>query len=154
MLIAHRLEEVTDLKKKTCSASLIYSLAIFLCTRCCSGRKTPDDLYGNGIEFIDVLHFSSPFTNSGTRLCQDTPWAHPPFLDILMNHLRETYLGKQSKIKLSWGLCTQPIGDWLCSMFITFCPRWPACHIALPMKKADLRRICLWAWFTGQPNNL
>ena len=153
MLIAHRLEEVTDLKKKTCSASLKHSLAIFLCTRCCSSRETPDDLYGNGVEFTDVPRFSSPFTNSGTRLCQDTPWAHLPFLAILMNHLRESYLGNQSKIKLSWGLCIQPIGHWLCSTFNTFCPRWLACRIVLLMKKADLRCICLWAWFAGRLNN-
>lgn len=41
-----------------------------------------------------MLHLSIPFTNTRTRLHQDTPQAHP-LLDILTEHLRESYLGKQ-----------------------------------------------------------
>ena len=104
LLIAHRLEEGTDLKKKTCSASLKHYLPIFLCARCCSGRETPDDLYGNRDELADTPRFSSPFSNNRTRLYQDTPQAPPPFSDILTNHLRESSPGKTEQTPAVMGV--------------------------------------------------
>lgn len=62
--------------------------------------ETPDDLYGNRVKFTNVLCFSSPFTNARTRHSISSS----PFLDTLMNHLRESCLGKQSKIKVSKGI--------------------------------------------------
>jgi len=120
LLIAHRLEEGTDLKKKTCSASLKHYLPIFLCARCCSGRETPDDLYGNRDELADTPRFSSPFSNNRTRLYQDTPQAPPPFQISSRITLEKALQEKPSKLRLSWGLCLQPIGRWLCSTFNTF----------------------------------
>lgn len=57
-----------------------------------------------GSNLLTCHVFSNLFTNGGTRLYQDAPTiSSPPFLDRIMNHLGEHYLGKQGRIKLIVG---------------------------------------------------